>query len=992
MADNFKIDQLNEPLSYTEWLKTQQFNIDNESEIFARYKKYVSEWYNEKNNSSQNNTNSIKTFYSNLLKEITINYSTTDERRFLENIDFSNKRDIDIVIPFFVKKIKQITQYFIKKRQEIKFAKTKANVKGSVEGTKLILKKIIIDLISNDDFASQFSTAFIPTQSDLADNLVIQIEDLYDTYDNYFDINPNVDKTKYVSEDDIRRLNRFTANVEDIDPLVFIDFDKAVQNVFNRNAPALKTSSGKRIKTASNNLITIRSTETDITKLPASEFVDATEKTKENLNIVQQGELVKKFSSTKFNYLSTGSTATSYVTGDLFEPYYPYANLSNTYYPSHATIKSKVNLKSVKEIGGFYTPEKLGVLNFASFNPRHGIDERKLEPNKIYIFPDPEFKGPGRGDSLTDNESPIYHNEDVLIFKADISNDKLQGYIAGDEKIAKFYSYQSHEETELVRDIGISRSSDSIDFWSGDTKNIWANQDIYPLIPLQNPNTNQKLEDFLSNDLTIHNWSTDIYGHEFALFKKTNKTRLNNAQNNGNYTTSAIFSTVDTSQESHTAFDLPKTKFYDYSTDKYVTKYVEVVDTLSAGGKTVYESVEETAGKLFFRDVYSSIISPVSSALSGVFIKYENDSDIISQINGNIKNFNIYRDVICIETENYLIFEKYEYDFETRIFNTIVPNKVFIQKLQPAIEKFADPWYDELNQELIICKTTLHPYISASNYKAFYPTFYSLDLQTFKFTNKHSLNTLASGGEFDLINDPRTGWSILSAKGYTLFNSGLEINITSIDKPIISFNPDTDKIVYNCIASDACNQKYIVNFYYDRFETTIDIDQLHLIKPSYTNILNGNFSHYYLLSGYINAQMNFDTHDPTINSIGSQDSHLGGGGFYTVSAWGAQGYFDIENNTYFIGASTINSETDSSSINPYMYNTSYVIYASAIELNNISEIAEDVIICFDFAVYTNLSATSASGFVIYDGNASVLLSDPDNDFILTENGNTIEID
>tara|TARA_R110000787_G_scaffold100723_5_gene205828 strand:+ start:14464 stop:17448 length:2985 start_codon:yes stop_codon:yes gene_type:complete len=987
------VSQLNEPLSYIEWLKTIGSKFDNESDIFREYKKYVSEWYTDKEEVKSDNILQSRDLYVNLLKEITLNYSTIDEQRFLSNINFNNKRDLDIAIPFFVKKIKEITKYFVKKRHEIKYAKQKANLKGSVKGIKIILKKVITDLITNDDFTTQFPTVDIPIAETLADSLVIEIEDLYDVYDHYFDIDPNIQKESYVSEDDHQRLKLFSSNIESIDPLVFIDLDKAIQNLFNKFPTGLATDEGFILLTDDNLELGIISSETDINDLPNSEFIDPLEKTEANLNIINQGKLVKKLMSTRFDYISTNATNTHFVSGILFEPTVPYSNPLNIFNSSRAGIRSTVNLKSIKEIGGFYTPDKIGILKYTSFNSVYDIDSRKLDSNTIYIFPNPEQLGAGRGNSLTDNDSPIFHNENVKAFKADIGNEQAHGTIVDDERVAKHYSYQSREETQDRQVEGISRVDDSIDFWTGDVKTIWNNADIYPLLPLEVPDTSGRLEDLHITDHSIQTWHTDIFGNEFALFKKINKTRTTINQTDNDLVLTNSSNAVNSEYPNITQFQTPNTKYYDFIEDDKTTEYESVVDILSATDRTIYESIEDVQGKLIIRDVYSSLISPASAALSAVFIKYENDEVIKNELNNNIKNFNIYRDVIVIETPTYHIFEKYTYNFETRKFNTVVSNKVYIEKTQPAFEKFADSWYIERDNKLIICKTTIHPYISGSTYKAVYPTIYVLDLKTFDFKTIHSLQTMTSGAtELNASSDLRTGWAILSSKGYSLIDSGLEIGLTNFDKPLISLNQDTNVFTYNCIATDYCSQKYFVNFYYDLFQDVLTINQLHLIKPDFPSIFNGSFTDYHILSSFLHKHIDLRSSDFNIKDEYDETGYHGLEPPYTLSGWDIWG--NINDETLKLGVST-NDVDNKESLYQYAYNTSYIVYSSACEVNkavqDVGSADEDLIICFDFALYTNTAGMTATGFQIIDVCESCIVSE-DGFNILIENGDILQFD
>ena len=68
-----------------------------------------------------------------------------------------------------------------------------------------------------------------------------------------------------------------------------------------------------------------------------------------------------------------------------------------------------------------------------------------------------------------DDNSNIKENKTSVYSEGDIKNDQL---------VQKLYPYQSTEETRQLQTGGVSRWSDDVDFWTGDRKDIWANNEI----------------------------------------------------------------------------------------------------------------------------------------------------------------------------------------------------------------------------------------------------------------------------------------------------------------------------------------------------------------------------------------------------------------------------------------------------------------------------------------------------------------------------------
>ena len=160
------------PLSYIDWAGTRDFTVTDESKLFNLYSVYVTDWYKSKGREDIEVQNQIEQLYLDLLQEITLNYTTVDERRFLSNLDYSNKKELDIIIPFYAKKLKQITQYCVRKRTEVKSSKIKHSYKGSQFGIHKIVTDIFVDLLSNDDFTEKYPTSYIPAVSAFIDKLI----------------------------------------------------------------------------------------------------------------------------------------------------------------------------------------------------------------------------------------------------------------------------------------------------------------------------------------------------------------------------------------------------------------------------------------------------------------------------------------------------------------------------------------------------------------------------------------------------------------------------------------------------------------------------------------------------------------------------------------------------------------------------------------------------------------------------------------------------
>ena len=96
------------PYSFLAFMQYQNFSNIDANEQLKSYQNYVNTWASKKNLKKSEENAIVRDVYVNLLREITLNFSTEEEKRFILNADFNDDSDLDIIIPFFIQKIKQI--------------------------------------------------------------------------------------------------------------------------------------------------------------------------------------------------------------------------------------------------------------------------------------------------------------------------------------------------------------------------------------------------------------------------------------------------------------------------------------------------------------------------------------------------------------------------------------------------------------------------------------------------------------------------------------------------------------------------------------------------------------------------------------------------------------------------------------------------------------------------------------------------------------------
>ena len=177
-------------------------------------------------------------------------------------------------------------------------------------------------------------------------------------------------------------------------------------------------------------------------------------------------------------------------------------------------------------------------------------------------------------------------------------------------------------------------------------------------------------------------------------------------------------------------------------------------------------------------------------------------------------------------------------------------NETYVTRgnLNENIEKFSTVWFDEKNNELILAKTILHPTLSASNFKAIYPVIYALNLNTFNLVQIYPDMRVADIQYSDVID-------------FTLSGTGLNIDIVTVEKPILRFNSETSTYSITYLGKDTSNMFYIFNTDFKYFNGILT----NVVNTMYTptiETLHTNFSN-------PSSYQQFNTYSVVGSSIGN---------------------------------------------------------------------------------------------------------------------------
>jgi hypothetical protein len=320
--------------------------------------------------------------YRDFIREINLKYSTTDEQKFLSQLDFNDPLDLELAIPFYSRKLTEIANYYNKKREEAKYQVTKKKLLGT---NNLLSQEIRNNIINYLENVSDGEIYYDIQQ--IKDDIDIDIDELYDSYPLYFNQTPN--EKIYDNKDLDYGLDIFLKNNSEI-----------ISEVFSN----------------------MSSSELGIKEI--NDLLD------------NKRRLTEKYIGNDFYYLSTGSTVNNFVSGLAILADDPSQNFLNIDYPTTASTDRKILIS--KEDIGYFRPHKTSIINIDGKTLSFSFNTENLEPNTIYYFPDLSIRG--------DNGDVITFINDNDYVRRNFTSGKSQILPSSKRNDSKYYGYISKIE------------------------------------------------------------------------------------------------------------------------------------------------------------------------------------------------------------------------------------------------------------------------------------------------------------------------------------------------------------------------------------------------------------------------------------------------------------------------------------------------------------------------------------------------------------------
>lgn len=189
---------INSPLSYKDWYKAYRGIIP--SQEFNQYNDYLINWYRDKSTTSTDTKLRIRLNYLTFLRQLQLFLSKEELENWYNNVDLNNDKELLLAIPFFAKKLKDISLYYLKLRSTVKESKLRYNQVGTNLGIVDQIQKFILTEYSKKNNSPITVPANVwqslPELSAIRDSITIQLDELYDDH-TYFDRSPTLPVSAY---------------------------------------------------------------------------------------------------------------------------------------------------------------------------------------------------------------------------------------------------------------------------------------------------------------------------------------------------------------------------------------------------------------------------------------------------------------------------------------------------------------------------------------------------------------------------------------------------------------------------------------------------------------------------------------------------------------------------------------------------------------------------------------------------------------------------
>jgi hypothetical protein len=305
----------------------------------------------------------------------------------------------------------------------------------------------------------------------------------------------------------------------------------------------------------------------------------------------------------------------------------PWSNLGNRFYATIATIPVLEEVFSESEIGGYFLPQHLGASMYINKNFDTAFNETILSADVLTEDLFVHVGGIGRSNS---EQQTLYGwSEKNSWMKGSVVSEASRGEIKN--KYSKILqTFIPYEENTSEVPLGLINNRSQLTPWSRQNELEWSDKNNNPESFTGIRSMSAWLDDQVlkTDDLSIDNWITDIYGNQYGILKELS-------------------------------------------------------------GCSNYDS-RTVSGALWTR-LNNQLVQPATQSLSSVFNKFKMKPFYSELVNSGIKSIDCFFDTLMIETSSTLLFCVLDFDYESCLLTTNYDNVVICDALTSTF-KFENTW------------------------------------------------------------------------------------------------------------------------------------------------------------------------------------------------------------------------------------------------------------------------------------------------------------
>lgn len=196
----------------------------------------------------------------------------------------------------------------------------------------------------------------------------------------------------------------------------------------------------------------------------------------------------------------------------------PWSNLNNRFYSTVATVPLLDEIYSDSNVGGYFVPQNLGAT--LAINKDFNVDLKNKFLSGSFLIENTDIHIGGRGRTRQDQNTLYTWSEQNQWMKEPPTANNLAGAVKRNltKTLQTFIPYQEGSEEASL---GLTTPNSKVSPWGDTLADTWIDEKNKPMsfTGVYNISAWADSQILKNNQLVVDNWTTDIYGNQYSLFK-----------------------------------------------------------------------------------------------------------------------------------------------------------------------------------------------------------------------------------------------------------------------------------------------------------------------------------------------------------------------------------------------------------------------------------------------------------------------------------------